>query len=364
MLLNEQHLILACKFQIASKDKKSPTSADEDKEHSTADKTDDSDSDVDSEERPRKRKTGKHLFSSLEKSPELILPDDIDDTQLAALETSTDKERSANNSDCEILDTSMFKANKAKPMGSSQLSKILSKNSANRPRATARAQPDDAISLSSDSDLEIEPISKTAGDDGGDGDGDESKSKRVARYLRPDQLACETKRAQKDENERVKRLQEKNDRLTQIIASQKETSSQGKSQTADGSDEPAEVLLDHHTKDDVKIVVHKNIVKHLKPHQIDGIRFMYDCCYGNVNTINKHVGSGCILAHCMGLGKTLQLIALLHTVISYRLLRTNKVLVICPKSTIMNWKEEIERWLSPVSHTKRKLKLLYFPDNW
>lgn len=33
---------------------------------------------------------------------------------------------------------------------------------------------------------------------------------------------------------------------------------------------------------------------------------MYDSCYGSVDSLEKFPGSGCILAHCMGLGKTLQ----------------------------------------------------------
>lgn len=43
-----------------------------------------------------------------------------------------------------------------------------------------------------------------------------------------------------------------------------------------------------------------------------------------------------------------QLIALLHTAISYKELKTSKVLVLCPKSTVMNWADEIERWLGPL----------------
>lgn len=126
---------------------------------------------------------------------------------------------------------------------------------------------------------------------------------------------------------------------------------------------------------------------------------MYDCCYGSVDSIDKHNGSGCILAHCMGLGKTLQvrlfryfsflichlspwklmapiirfclkkktehfdhsfqLIALLHTLIRFPQLKTKKILVICPKSTIMNWADEIQNWLRSV---KVKLKVLHFPD--
>lgn len=33
---------------------------------------------------------------------------------------------------------------------------------------------------------------------------------------------------------------------------------------------------------------------------------MWDCCCESVKKIQKSHGSGCILAHCMGLGKTLQ----------------------------------------------------------
>lgn len=33
---------------------------------------------------------------------------------------------------------------------------------------------------------------------------------------------------------------------------------------------------------------------------------MWDCCCESVRKIEKSAGSGCILAHCMGLGKTLQ----------------------------------------------------------
>lgn len=33
---------------------------------------------------------------------------------------------------------------------------------------------------------------------------------------------------------------------------------------------------------------------------------MWDCCCESVKEANSSHGSGCILAHCMGLGKTLQ----------------------------------------------------------
>lgn len=37
-----------------------------------------------------------------------------------------------------------------------------------------------------------------------------------------------------------------------------------------------------------------------------GVQFIWDSCCESVKTANSSQGSGCILAHCMGLGKTLQ----------------------------------------------------------
>lgn len=39
---------------------------------------------------------------------------------------------------------------------------------------------------------------------------------------------------------------------------------------------------------------------------VSGVQFMWDCCCESMKKIQKSQGSGCILAHCMGLGKTLQ----------------------------------------------------------
>lgn len=50
------------------------------------------------------------------------------------------------------------------------------------------------------------------------------------------------------------------------------------------------------------ITVDENIVKKLMPYQAKGIKFMWDACYESIERLNVDIGSGCILAHCMGLG--------------------------------------------------------------
>ena len=74
--------------------------------------------------------------------------------------------------------------------------------------------------------------------------------------------------------------------------------------------------FDPETKEEL-VTVDKDIVKQLKPHQVKGIKFMWDACFESVERLKTHPGSGCILAHCMGLGKSLQVVTLAHTVLSH-----------------------------------------------
>lgn len=77
-----------------------------------------------------------------------------------------------------------------------------------------------------------------------------------------------------------------------------------------GFDVLEKLVLDFDEKTKEPLVeVDKCLVKKLKPHQGKGIKFMWDACFESLKRIQKSKGSGCILAHCMGLGKTFQVIS-------------------------------------------------------
>ncbi|ETO16802.1 DNA repair and recombination protein RAD54, partial [Reticulomyxa filosa] len=90
------------------------------------------------------------------------------------------------------------------------------------------------------------------------------------------------------------------------------------------------------------------LTKELRPHQRDGIEFVFSCLMGS-----KHnFGSGCILADDMGLGKTLQAIAVLWTFLTqgiYGKPTCENALILCPATLVKNWDDEIKKWLGPTA---------------
>ena len=113
-----------------------------------------------------------------------------------------------------------------------------------------------------------------------------------------------------------------------------------------------ELYLDIDSKTKVPLIpVDQSIVRHLKPLHIEGVKFMWDSCFEKVELIQKgHKGSGCMLAHCMGLGKTLQVITLVHTLLVHRKLTlVDRVLIIVPVNVLNNWKAEFAQWTEECS---------------
>ena len=90
----------------------------------------------------------------------------------------------------------------------------------------------------------------------------------------------------------------------------------------------------------------------LRPHQREGVQFVFECVYG----MKDYGGEGAILADDMGLGKTLQSITLLYTLLK-SLGRDGKriakrVIVVCPCSLVKNWQDEFEKWVNCRAKTK------------
>ncbi|XP_065345333.1 DNA repair and recombination protein RAD54-like [Cloeon dipterum] len=94
----------------------------------------------------------------------------------------------------------------------------------------------------------------------------------------------------------------------------------------------------------VHVVVDPVLTAVLRPHQREGVQFMYNCVTG----VCIEGSFGCIMADEMGLGKTLQCITLMWT-----LLRQGpdtkpiieKAIVVAPSSLVKNWYNEINKWL-------------------
>ncbi|KAM7417838.1 hypothetical protein PAMA_017471 [Pampus argenteus] len=181
---------------------------------------------------------------------------------------------------------------------------------------------------------------KSGGDDD-DPDGEERKGrKKIRKILKDDKLRTETRDALKEEEERRKRIAEREalrEKLRETIVVEESSQVICPITTKLVLDE------DEETKEPL-VQVHRNLVTKLKPHQVDGVQFMWDCCCESVKKMEKSGGSGCILAHCMGLGKTLQVVTFLHTLLLCEKLDFSTALVVCPLNTVLNWLNEFEKW--------------------
>ncbi|KAI1898932.1 hypothetical protein AGOR_G00077480 [Albula goreensis] len=189
---------------------------------------------------------------------------------------------------------------------------------------------------------------KSGSEEEGDGDGeddDESKStpkgrKKIRKIIKDDKLRSETQNALKEEEERRKRIAEREqlrEKLREVIVVEEASQVTCPITTKLVLDE------DEETKEPL-VQVHRNLVTKLKPHQVDGVQFIWDCCCESVKKAKKSSGSGCILAHCMGLGKTLQVVTFLHTMLQCEKLNFTTALVVCPLNTVLNWLNEFEKW--------------------
>ena len=112
------------------------------------------------------------------------------------------------------------------------------------------------------------------------------------------------------------------------------------------------------------IYICDRVAKVIKPHQVEGVRFLWR----EITADGDEGGQGCVLAHTMGLGKTMQSIALLaavneaaaskdsavrkqlHKRLRPKEVRSSahsrqlRVLIMTPPALLENWSNEINQW--------------------
>nr|XP_019957050.1 PREDICTED: helicase ARIP4 isoform X1 [Paralichthys olivaceus]XP_019957051.1 PREDICTED: helicase ARIP4 isoform X1 [Paralichthys olivaceus] len=136
-------------------------------------------------------------------------------------------------------------------------------------------------------------------------------------------------------------------------------------------DAQGQVLVNiNHPAEEKDIYLAPQLARAVKPHQVGGIRFLYDNLIESLERYKTSSGFGCILAHSMGLGKTLQVISFIDILL--RNTEAHTVLAIVPVNTLQNWLTEFNLWLpaqealspdtDPTLHTGRTFKVHILND--
>jgi SNF2 family DNA or RNA helicase len=119
------------------------------------------------------------------------------------------------------------------------------------------------------------------------------------------------------------------------------------------SDRAKIIINESKYEDEGFIFVHDHIGSRIKNHQIDGVRFMWS------QIVSKGgAAQGCLLAHTMGLGKTMQVITLLVAIaeaacsedstVSSQIperLKRSRTLILSPPGLMDNWMDELLTWV-------------------
>ena len=121
-----------------------------------------------------------------------------------------------------------------------------------------------------------------------------------------------------------------------------------------GSQQAATIVNLSHKDDEDDIIVNPFIANRIHKHQVEGVQFLWDEVVS--------AGSGCLLAHTMGLGKTMQCVTFLVTLaeaaqssneqISKQIpeqLRVPHTIILCPPALVQNWHDELLTWIPPSS---------------
>jgi RAD54-like protein 2 len=98
-----------------------------------------------------------------------------------------------------------------------------------------------------------------------------------------------------------------------------------------------------HGESESDIFAAPQVARVIKPHQIGGVRFLFDNIIESTTMFKNSTGFGCILAHSMGLGKTLQVVCFCDIFLRHTDSKT--ILIIMPINTLQNWVNEFNMWI-------------------
>nr|XP_050855049.1 transcriptional regulator ATRX-like isoform X1 [Vespula vulgaris] len=258
------------------------------------------------------------------------------DSDIKEINTDTESSLSSSSSSSDLMllstsdDTSEEKKKKKKKQNAKKSSDTESSVAGTKQKPKRRR----IKNVSSDSNSDNDKMNNSQGTSS------KSGRKNIRKVLKDKQVAEDTKQAAKEEEERLKRIMERQKLYNEMYEIR-----------LAGEEKVEKLVLDFdpNTKEEL-ISVHKDLVKRLKPHQAKGIKFMWDACFESLERVKTTSGSGCIIAHCMGLGKTLQVITLSHTLLTHEETGVKTILVVCPLSTVLNWVNEFELWLKDVEN--------------
>ncbi|MCJ1404505.1 hypothetical protein MMC11_007731 [Xylographa trunciseda] len=123
------------------------------------------------------------------------------------------------------------------------------------------------------------------------------------------------------------------------------------------SEDPTTMIVNGKVGEE-SIVINQEIGTRIQPHQLEGIQFMWS------EIVTNDQVQGCLLAHSMGLGKTMQVITLLVTIAEAsqhsnemvsdqvpKVLRKTQALILCPPSLVDNWYDELLMWMPGAAST-------------